>query len=50
LQLWAVAQPPITFYGWLMEAAVATSCLALSGTFTPEAMTYFSFDNLARLS
>ncbi len=37
---------------WLadMEAAVGTSPLALSGTLTPEAMTYFSLDNLVRLS
>jgi hypothetical protein len=37
---------------WLadMEAAVATSRLALLSTLTPEAMTYFSSDNPARLS
>ncbi len=36
---------------WLaeMEAAVATSWLALSGTLMPEAMTFFSLDNPARL-
>ncbi len=33
-----------------MEAAVVTSWLTLSGTLTPEAMTYFSSDNLAHLS
>jgi hypothetical protein len=37
---------------WLadVEAAVATSQLALSGTLTSEAITYFSLDNPARLS
>ncbi len=37
---------------WLadMEAAAATSQLALSGTLMPEAMTYFLSDNLAHLS
>jgi hypothetical protein len=39
--LWLVAD---------MEAAEVTSWLALSGTLTLEAMTYFSSDNPARLS
>ncbi len=44
--------PTSNCFVWLadMEAAVATSQSALSGTLTPEAMTYFSSDNLVCLS